>query len=501
MKTGSLAAFWRPIAKLLLASSLIIGVMVVVPTSSVHTAAATVKLTNSEQAIKRAKELNLLPEGATVTSSLDLNKEFWEIEYKLHNQRGEIWLSNETGELLKFYESNLDIIGEGKMKVTKEQAVQVAEAFIQQLPWKLEDTWIYNPYPISEYDKEKYGDRIRFDRAHNGIRFEGNFIDVSVNVLTGTVTSYTAYWGKETFETESSIMSYQAAAMKMYHEATPYWHWNENTLPKKLTYSLHDYYLLNQAGQFPEALNREMPVFTDKLKPQYPLELAKLRLLSNYELELNYINSGTGDLIKPYYQLRIKPGVPLFFQGDRPSIDANTGQWLDLINIPVIEPFPPASEWLIDAAVPPQSIKYKAAVVWNNELLELENEPLVHQGSTLLPFRELLEAMGAKVGWDSRTRVVTASKQGTTIEIPLYHDTIYINGKAQKSVPAVISKGRTYIPARVVLEAFGAKVSWNAESRLVLVSTKDDVPVLTALELKQLRFQAYIHWLEGSLQK
>ncbi|RJX40503.1 copper amine oxidase N-terminal domain-containing protein [Paenibacillus pinisoli] len=83
-----------------------------------------------------------------------------------------------------------------------------------------------------------------------------------------------------------------------------------------------------------------------------------------------------------------------------------------------------------------------------------------------------------------------------------YQDLISINGTVQKSsVQAILSKGRAYIPARVVLEAFGAKVSWNADSRLVLVATKNGLPTLTALDLKQLRFQAHIIWLEGSLPK
>lgn len=500
MEKGIFSAYWKPFAKLLLASSLVIGTIAIAPATSVHAApATTVKLANSEDAVKRAKELNLLPEGAATKIHSDLNKQFWEIEFELQLNTGEIRLSTETGEILLFSQRNFDVSHEGKGKVTKEDAVKEAEAFIKKLPWKLESNWISNPYPTWESVRNSFGNPIRFNRAFNGVRYESNYIDLYFDFQTGKIASYIIFWSKTTIDSVDSTMSYQAAAKRMYAELTPYLHWNENSTPKKLTYSLHDYYLMNQAGQFPEVLNRETPAFQDKLKPQYPLELAKLRLLSNYELELNYTDDGNS--IKPYYKLRIKPGVPLFEYGNQPSIDTNTGEWLDFINRPVTQPFPPASEWLIDAAVPPQSIQYKAAIVWNNELLKLENEPLVHQGSTLLPFRELLERLGAKVGWDSKKRVVTASKQGTTIKIPIDSDTIYINGKAQKSVPARISKGRTYIPARVVLEAFGAKVGWDAVSRLVLVATKNDLPNLTAMELKQLRFQAHINWLEGSLQK
>lgn len=35
-------------------------------------------------------------------------------------------------------------------------------------------------------------------------------------------------------------------------------------------------------------------------------------------------------------------------------------------------------------------IEYAAAILWDNELLQLENEPFIKNGYTLVPFRELM---------------------------------------------------------------------------------------------------------------
>ncbi|QNK59012.1 copper amine oxidase N-terminal domain-containing protein [Paenibacillus sp. PAMC21692] len=206
-----------------------------------------------------------------------------------------------------------------------------------------------------------------------------------------------------------------------------------------------------------------------------------------------------GNNYKPYYKLRIKPDVPVFsapYNAIHPSIDANTGEWSDFLNAPVTEPFPPVGDWLIDNAVPADAVGYKAAVVWDRELLKLANEPIIQNGYTLVPFRELLTKLGASISWDPAKRIVKASKNGITVELTIDSATAVINGKAQKfDAPARITGGRTFIPARLVLETFGAKVGWNADSRLVLVTTDNSLPQLTAKEMEQLRFKAHLNWL------
>ncbi|REK76886.1 copper amine oxidase N-terminal domain-containing protein [Paenibacillus paeoniae] len=511
----------KSVTRLLLAATIAYGTITVADVVPAHASeTASITLTNNKQAIEHAKSLNVLPEGTIVTKAEKRHSGEWEIFYttdeKDKNVRnhhlGEIWLSAENGEVL-FYKASMssDTVSsdKGEQQVSFEEAVLIADRFIQELTWKLgSDTWIYNFYPRSNYfdwregaaseTSERRFHGINYHRAHEGIRYESNYLGITVDNVTGNVQSYSVFWQKANFESSANMISFDNAAKKMFNDVIPFLNWSDNTgTNKKLVYSLHDYYVMDAAGKFPASLNQETPPFTDKIKPHYQAQLAKLRLLSLYELDRSYIGDGTTN--KPYYKLRIKPDVPVFsafYNAVQPSIDANTGEWRDFLNEPVTAAFPPVGDWLIDTAVPARAVGYTAAVVWNHELLELANEPIIQNGYTMIPFRELLTKLGAKITWVPEKRLVRASKNDTVIELTIDSATVVINGKAQKlDTPARITGGRTYIPARLVLEAFGAQVTWNVDSRLVLVTTDKSLPQLTAKEMKQLRFKAHLNWL------
>lgn len=504
--------------KLLLASTIAFGMITGAASVPAHAAeTASVKLADGKQAIERAQSLNLLPDGATVTKSSKRHTGEWEIVYRTDEKDsnlrglhfGEIWLSAENGEVLLYNASmhnNIASPDKGEQKVSFEEAVAIADQYLKERTWKLGvDTWIHDFYPRTNYvdwresgnwATEKRYHTIFYHRAHEGMRYESNYLNITVDYVTGNVQSYSLFWQKANFESSANMLSFDEAARKMLDGVSPFLNWNENS-GKKLVYSLNGFYVMDAAGKFPANVNQETPIFTDKIKPQYEARLAKLRLLSLYELERAYVSDG--NTVKPYYKLRVKPNVPVFsapYNAIQPSIDANTGEWSDFLNAPVTDPFPPVSDWLIDAAVPAGNVGYKASVVWDRELLKLENEPIIQNGYTLVPFRELLAKLGASITWDPAKRIVKASKDGTTIELAIDSATAVINGESQKlHAPARISGDRTFIPARFVLETFGAKVDWNADSRLVLVTTDKTLQKLTAEEMKQLRFKAHLNWL------
>lgn len=98
---------------------------------------------------------------------------------------------------------------------------------------------------------------------------------------------------------------------------------------------------------------------------------------------------------------------------------------------------------------------------------------------TQVPFRATMEFFGATVGWNSETQTAIAEKDGIRIEVPIGEMYIFKNGeKIENDTAALIKNGRTYLPIRVVLEAFGAKVDWDGENKCVLVdSNKVEVKV------------------------
>lgn len=112
---------------------------------------------------------------------------------------------------------------------------------------------------------------------------------------------------------------------------------------------------------------------------------------------------------------------------------------------------------LTGAAVPAVAAPQQPAVKVNNQTVEYKSgSPVNNQGTTLVPLRATLEAMDAEL----------QNAAG---------DTIYaiIDGKAVtlKSKLTVIN-GVTYAPVRVLGDAAGYEVSWDAQTRTVILKTK-----------------------------
>lgn len=99
--------------------------------------------------------------------------------------------------------------------------------------------------------------------------------------------------------------------------------------------------------------------------------------------------------------------------------------------------------------------------------------PFIDQaGRTQVPFRLTMETFGCAVSWEESSRTAIAQKDGTTVRVPIGKSYIVVNGKQVTiDTAALISGGRTYLPIRAVLEAFGAYVSWDSAQRQVVVQT------------------------------
>ena len=88
--------------------------------------------------------------------------------------------------------------------------------------------------------------------------------------------------------------------------------------------------------------------------------------------------------------------------------------------------------------------------------------PFISNNRTLVPLRATMEAYGATVEWDSSTQTAVVKKGTTTVRCKIGSKNITRNNVIiPNDAPAVVKNGRTYLPIRVVLESFGAKVSWN----------------------------------------
>ena len=79
--------------------------------------------------------------------------------------------------------------------------------------------------------------------------------------------------------------------------------------------------------------------------------------------------------------------------------------------------------------------------------------------------------MGATVEWDGNINTAIAKRNGIEIKIQIGANQIYKNGTPiSLDVPTQIMNGRTMVPVRVIAEAFGSKVDWNAVGKIVLIT-------------------------------
>ncbi len=83
-------------------------------------------------------------------------------------------------------------------------------------------------------------------------------------------------------------------------------------------------------------------------------------------------------------------------------------------------------------------------------------------GRTQVPLRAVMEKYGCAVTWDAAKQAAVLTKDGTTVIVPVGKSYITVNGaRVATDTAAQVKNGRTYLPIRAVLEAFGAEVTWE----------------------------------------
>ena len=112
------------------------------------------------------------------------------------------------------------------------------------------------------------------------------------------------------------------------------------------------------------------------------------------------------------------------------------------------------------------------SVYLDGERLAFSTNPIIKNGSTLVPMRLIFEKQGASVDWNNTTKTVTAKKGATTI--------VYTIGSKQAKVNQTvftlhqageIRNGNTLVPLRFVSESLGNVVGWEEKSKTVIISS------------------------------
>ncbi len=96
--------------------------------------------------------------------------------------------------------------------------------------------------------------------------------------------------------------------------------------------------------------------------------------------------------------------------------------------------------------------------------------PIITDGRTLVPIRAIIEAFGGVVDWEDSTQTVLLTMQEDTVSLVIDSNTAYLNNTSHTLdvAPAIINE-RTMLPIRFVAESFNLGVAWDADSQTVSI--------------------------------
>ena len=104
-------------------------------------------------------------------------------------------------------------------------------------------------------------------------------------------------------------------------------------------------------------------------------------------------------------------------------------------------------------------------VYFNDERIEFDQQPIIVDGRTKVPFRAIFESMGTVVYYrQSDGSILGLSRDGDVIQHKIGTNKATINGveKTYDSVSEIIND-RTLIPVRMVSDLLSAKVEWDSK--------------------------------------
>ena len=115
------------------------------------------------------------------------------------------------------------------------------------------------------------------------------------------------------------------------------------------------------------------------------------------------------------------------------------------------------------------------AVQLNGQPLATSTAPVQMNGRTLVPLRDIFEALGAKVDWNPAAQTILATQGTTQIGLAINNKTASVNGSpVTLDQAATLINGHTYVPLRFVAEATGAKVDWSGPTQIVSIRTQQN---------------------------
>lgn len=144
-------------------------------------------------------------------------------------------------------------------------------------------------------------------------------------------------------------------------------------------------------------------------------------------------------------------------------------------------------------------------VMYNGEKMEFDTEPIIKDGSTLVPFRAIFENMGTMVYYDPTEKTILGiTETGNMVKHQVGTNSAFLNHQEIKfTSSSEVINDRTLIPIRMVSELLEADVNWTNKTRTVTIEKEevDSNPKIDELRLGLLEnnsnpndFERYIQY-------
>lgn len=112
------------------------------------------------------------------------------------------------------------------------------------------------------------------------------------------------------------------------------------------------------------------------------------------------------------------------------------------------------------------------AVNLDGKQIILENDVISENGYNLVPLREILDALGATVDWQSESGTLRAEKGGNKIVLTIGSREAFVNGAPMTlDVAPVLKNGTAYVPIAFLARGLGYIVDWDWETKVVVLKS------------------------------
>ncbi|MDO4539663.1 MAG: stalk domain-containing protein [Syntrophomonadaceae bacterium] len=113
----------------------------------------------------------------------------------------------------------------------------------------------------------------------------------------------------------------------------------------------------------------------------------------------------------------------------------------------------------------------------NNNWLYTDKEPVIESGRTLVPIRQITEALDFRVSWDHATMTVTIQNDNRIITMTIGSNQAGVNvfddgipaELVELDVAPQIIDGRTFVPLRFLVENMDAQIGWDQETKTISI--------------------------------